>query len=280
MYCSVTFASATENDFIHPCYSTRKADMDSRNQINAHCRSDIGLQRKRNEDICSICPEFQYFLVADGIGGAVAGDLASSFFLKVVSETLSIPGKITLEDCGERLKACFKNANKTIQQHVAANPSCKGMGCTAELLIICGDEFILGHVGDSRTYSFYHNRLKQLTEDHTLVQARLNQGLISAQQAKNSAFNNVLLRAVGVESEVKIDILQGKIVPGTVFILCTDGLYNMVQEAEILPVLQYNAPLDLKTEMLINMANNAGGKDNITVALVEISISKEISTVT
>jgi protein phosphatase len=106
--------------------------------------------------------------------------------------------------------------------------------------------------------------------DHTLVQQQLKLGIISEQQAKTSAFNNVLLRAVGVEPQVKFDLLRGKIAPETLFVLCTDGLYNMVPEPEIVSVLQYNAPLALKTEMLINMANNAGGTDNITVVLVDV----------
>jgi protein phosphatase len=259
------------SSFIRHSHSTQKRKkMDSRNQIAAHCRSDIGLRRKRNEDICAVCTKFQYFLVADGIGGSLAGDIASSLFLDVVSETLTTPGKNTLEESSERIKTCFLDANKRIQQHVCENPTHKGMGCTAELLIICGDEYILGHIGDSRTYSFCNNRLEQLTVDHTLVQQQLKLGIISEQQAKTSAFNNVLLRAVGVEPQVKFDLLRGKIAPETLFVLCTDGLYNMVPEPEIVSVLQYNAPLALKTEMLINMANNAGGTDNITVVLVDV----------
>jgi protein phosphatase len=196
--------------------------------------------------------------------------MASSLFLDVASETLMVPGKITLEESSERIKICFLNANNRIQQHVSANPAHKGMGCTAELLIICGDEYILGHIGDSRTYSFCNNRLEQLTEDHTLVREQLKLGIISEQQAKTSAYNNVLLRAVGVEPQVKFDLHRGKIAPETLFFLCTDGLYNMVPEHEILSVLQYNAPLALKTEMLVNMANNAGGTDNITVVIVDV----------
>jgi protein phosphatase len=245
--------------------------MDSIYKIAAHCRSDIGLRRKRNEDICAVCTKFQYFLVADGIGGALAGDIASSLFLDAVSETLTFTGKITPEESCEKIKTCFQNANKRIQQHVSENPAHKGMGCTAELLIICDDEFILGHIGDSRTYSFCNNILERLTEDHTLIREQLNLGIISEQQAKMSAFNNILLRAVGVEPQVEFDIHRGKIAPGTLFVLCTDGLYNMVPEHEMLPVLKYHAPLALKTEMLIGMANNAGGADNITVTLVEVA---------
>ncbi len=165
--------------------------MDSITQIAAHCQSDIGLQRKRNEDICSVCTEFQYFLVADGIGGSLGGDMAVSFFLNTVSETLTNSGKITPEESIARIETCFINANKRIQEYVSENHAYKGMGCTAELLIICGDEFILGHVGDSRTYSFHNNKIEQLTKDHTLVQEQLNQGTITEQQAKTSTFSNV-----------------------------------------------------------------------------------------
>lgn len=196
--------------------------------------------------------------------------MAGSFFLNAVSETLTNSGKITPEESIAKIETCFINANKRIQEYVSENPAHKGMGCTAELLIICGDEFTLGHVGDSRTYSFHNNMIEQLTEDHTLIQEQLNQGAITEQQAKTSTFSNVLLRAVGTEPQMKFDIHRGKIAPGTLFILCTDGLHNMVTTQEMLPVLQYNASLALKTEMLISMANNAGGKDNVTVALVEV----------
>lgn len=250
--------------------------MDAINQIVAHCQSDVGLRRKRNEDICSVCPQFQYFFVADGIGGALGGDMAGSIFLDVVSETLINSCEITPEENIARVGTCFTTANKRIHDYVSENPAYKGMGCTAELLIICGEEFILGHIGDSRTYSFHNNNLKQLTEDHTLVQEQLKQGAMTKHQAKTSSLSNVLSRAVGVDPQVQFDIHRGKIVPGTLFVLCTDGLHSMVPPQEIPPVLQYDAPLALKTEMLISMANNAGGRDNITVALIEVADKQSI----
>jgi len=257
--------------------SHRKKEMDAINQIVAHCQSDVGLRRKRNEDICSVCPQFQYFFVADGIGGALGGDMAGSIFLDVVSETLINSCEVTPEENIARIGTCFTTANKRIHDYVSDNPAYQGMGCTAELLIICGEEFILGHIGDSRTYSFHNNKLKQLTEDHTLVQEQLKQGAMTKQQAKTSSLGNVLSRAVGVGPQVQFDIHRGKIVPGTLFVLCTDGLHGMVPPQEIPPVLQYDAPLALKTEMLISMANNAGGRDNITVALIEVAEKQSIT---
>jgi protein phosphatase len=145
------------------------------------------------------------------------------------------------------------------------------MGCTAELLVTCGDSYILGHIGDSRTYIFAEGKLELLTTDHSLVQEQLQLGVISKEQAKNSRLRNVLSRAVGIDTHISADIHSGPLAPSTVFLLCSDGLYNMVPTEKIIPVLQYDSPLSLKTEMLVNMANDAGGKDNISVCLVEIS---------
>jgi len=244
--------------------------MNSTTRLAAYCQSDTGLRRSRNEDVCSVSIEHRYFMVADGIGGAAAGDIASDLFLQTVSQTFKRKTKMTLAEGKEQVKSCFTLSNTRILEHIALNPSHSGMGCTAELLVICGDMFILGHVGDSRTYCYLDKKIEQLTVDHSLVQEQLSQGLISKTEAEKSTFKNVLLRAVGVDAGVEVDIFCGKIVPGSIFLLCTDGLHNMVNIENIEPVLAYEAPLSLKTEMLVNMANDAGGSDNISVALVEI----------
>lgn len=239
-------------------------------RLAAYCQTETGLRRTRNEDVCSVSVEHQYFMVADGIGGAAAGDIASGIFLQMVSQTFMENGGMSLAQSKEQVKACFSLANTKIHEHIALNPSHSGMGCTAELLIICGDWFVLGHVGDSRTYCCRDGKMEQLTVDHSFVQEQLDQGLISKTEADKSKFKNILLRAVGVDAVVEVDIICGKTAPGAIFLLCTDGLHGMVNVENIKPVLTYEAPLSLKTEMLVNMANDAGGRDNISVALVEI----------
>ena len=142
-----------------------------------------------------------------------------------------------------------------------------GMGCTAETLTFCRDRFVLGHVGDSRTYLFRDGILTQLTKDHSLVQSHIDQGLLSRQEARKSRFLNILLRVVGNSEKMAVDLSCGDLRPGDTFLLCSDGLHGMVEDNALQPVLAYDAPLDLKAEMLVNMANDAGGRDNVTVVL-------------
>lgn len=132
---------------------------------------------------------------------------------------------------------------------------------------------ILGHVGDSRSYVFRDGILSQLTQDHSLVQEQLNQGFITPAQAEKSRFRNVLLRAVGVDAQLKVDITSGRIYPGDIFLLCTDGLHGLLSNDAIVAILAHHIPLSLRADMLINMANNAGGNDNISVTLAEIIAS-------
>lgn len=238
--------------------------------VAAACKTDQGLKRPHNEDICAVNIENNYFMVADGMGGSAGGDVASALFLKTVSECYNGQSQLSLDESKSLITSCFHTANSTILSHVEANPSHSGMGCTAELLTLWQDMFLLGHVGDSRTYWFDDGDLKLLTKDHSLVQDQVDKGVMTESQANQSKLKNVLLRAVGVKSQLDVELTFGKVIPGNIFLLCTDGLYNMISKDQIVPVLAYEAPLEFKAEMLVNMANEAGGRDNISVTLVEI----------
>ncbi len=145
------------------------------------------------------------------------------------------------------------------------------MGCTAELLVFLKNRFVVGHMGDSRTYQFRNNQLKQLTKDHSLVQEQLDQGVISAPQAAVHSMRNIILRAVGVDADIQLDIIRGNIQPGDQYLLCSDGLTDLVSSKAIAGVLAIGASLQQKTEALVNMALSAGGTDNITVVLSMVS---------
>ena len=239
-------------------------------QLAACCKTDPGLLRSHNEDVCLANVEQRYFMVADGMGGSAGGEVASALFQKVASEVFSIDNHLSFEESLARVKGCFTLANTKILDQATDNPVLAGMGCTAELLTFHGNMFVLGHVGDSRTYRFYDNTLEQITKDHSFVQQQLDRGDISKSQAEKSRFKNILLQAVGTTSRLTVDVTSGQVLPATLFLLCTDGLHSMIAENEIEPVLNFDAPLDLKAEMLVNMANDAGGKDNISVTLVEV----------
>ncbi|WP_319525591.1 Stp1/IreP family PP2C-type Ser/Thr phosphatase [uncultured Desulfosarcina sp.] len=236
-----------------------------------HGATDMGNVRSNNEDVFYISEDCHYCLVADGMGGAAAGEVASRIFAETAKAVFAGHDGASEENTIARVQTTFKLANDKILKHVERNPNDKGMGCTAELLAFANDTFIVGHVGDSRTYRMRNNALKQLTKDHSLVQEQLDQGLITPEEARHHAMRNVILRAVGVNDTVALDILKGRQRPGDLFLLCSDGLTDMVPESDILSVLTGEKALDEKSEALIRLAKQAGGKDNVTVALSAIN---------
>lgn len=238
--------------------------------ILACSRTDQGLRRPRNEDVCMADEERRFFMVADGMGGRAGGDVASRLFLEAVLEIFSRREELLPTAAEAKIEAAFLLANKKILAHVAHNPHHSGMGCTAELLVFSQNHYSIGHVGDSRTSLFRGGNLIQLTHDHSLVQEQLEMGTISREQAEKSLFRNVLLRAVGVDTTLTIDSINGLFSAGDIFLLYTDGLHSMLRKSEIESVLAFHAPLAEKAEMLIKLANEAGGFDNISVTLAEI----------
>ncbi len=169
----------------------------------------------------------------------------------------------------QSVQQTFLTANDRILDYAEQNPDCKGMGCTAELLAFTNSRFILGHIGDSRTYRLRNGELKQLTTDHSLVQEQLDQGLITQEEASHHSFKNIILRAVGIKKNPALDILRGKILPGDLFLLCSDGLTDMVEDHVITAHLIEGASIKESVNHLISEANTNGGKDNISVVMAE-----------
>lgn len=238
--------------------------------IRYYGKSDVGLIRAHNEDAFNIDAELGYCLVADGLGGAAAGDLASHIFsetTKSVFQHLKIRSE---KEIIERVQNVFRLANENIIDHTRKNPSHRGMGCTAELMAFSDDRFVLGHVGDSRTYRLRKGILKQLTQDHSLVQDRVNKGVLSKEDARKHPLRNIVLQAVGVNRQIALDLVRGKMHPEDQFLLCSDGLTDMVEDTLIQTTLSTNMTLEQKSDHLLEMALTAGGIDNITVVLVKI----------
>ncbi len=233
-------------------------------------KSDVGLKRTRNEDTFVVSPEFGFCLAADGMGGAAAGELASRIFAETTTTIFSGSNGRSEKETLALVKKSFVVANQRILDHTEQNIEHKGMGCTAELVAFANRGYVLGHIGDSRTYRLREGRLQQLTRDHSFVQDQINQGLITPKQAKQHHLRNVILRAVGVTENLAPDLLKGKTLPGDLFLLCSDGLTDMVDDALIQKVLSSASPLLQKVNELIEAANSAGGSDNVTVVLSEI----------
>ncbi|GBC60100.1 serine/threonine protein phosphatase [Desulfonema ishimotonii] len=233
-------------------------------------RTDVGLKRSNNEDIFIVRPELNFCLVADGMGGAAAGELASRFFAETALGIFSKAKKNGETELPGLVQKAFTLANKRILSHVKTDRSHEGMGCTAELLAFFSGGFVLGHMGDSRTYRFRNGKLKQLTHDHSLVQNMVDQGLISSEEARTHSHRNVILRAVGIEKNISLDLVKGKTLPGDLFLLCSDGLTDMVDDTLIREVLSSDISLPQKVEGFIDLAKLAGGFDNITVVLSQV----------
>ncbi|MGB9699838.1 MAG: Stp1/IreP family PP2C-type Ser/Thr phosphatase [Thermodesulfobacteriota bacterium] len=240
-------------------------------RINSYGRSDVGLKRSNNEDAFIIKPEFALWALADGMGGAAAGEIASQIFVETALSIFAANRGTSAEEIIKLIQKTFLEANTKILKHVQEQPAHKGMGCTAELLTFCGQNFLLGHVGDSRTYLLRQGKLKQLTKDHSLVQEQIDQGLLRPEEAKRHNLRHVIIRAVGVEDDLPVDLIKGKVFPDDMFIICSDGLSDLVEDKLIQDTLS-NSLIDLeqKGEKLISLAKAAGGHDNITVILCQV----------
>ncbi len=239
-------------------------------QIAFYGKTDVGLKRKKNEDAFVVSPDRLFCLVADGMGGASAGELASDIFAKAALDVFSERTDSVEEETVRLVQKAFTFANDRILDHVKKVPEHQGMGCTAELVVFTESGFVIGHVGDSRVYRFRKGNLEQLTTDHSLVQEQVNQGLITPEEARKHSMRNIILRAVGIKKELPLDLMKGRALSGDLFLLCSDGLTDLVDDEIISEIFSKEGSLPEKTDQLIELAKEAGGKDNITVALAEV----------
>lgn len=218
--------------------------------------TNVGSVRKNNED--SLLVGENLFLVADGMGGHAAGEIASSLLVSTVKDFLN--GKNDIDEVV--LKDSIILSNKIILNKVKENPNYFGMGTTATMAYINDDKLYYAHVGDSRLYLFRNNSLSQITEDHTYVASLLKKGEITAEEALNHPKKNFILRAVGVEENIEVDTGQFKIFAGDKLFLTTDGLVNCISNDVLMQILSENDidPVDT----MIKYALNSIAKDNIT----------------
>lgn len=243
---------------------------ESEAQILAYGITDPGLVRPNNEDALLVWPERRVFAVADGMGGQAAGELASQFFIQTVKRVFRDFFSSNLEEVTEAVKKAFLEANREILDHVRENPAREGMGCTAELLAFADMEFCLGHIGDSRTYLFRAGRLHRLTRDHSLVQEQLEAGILTEEEARRHPMRNVILRALGVKEDLALDLIRGRVQRGDLFLLCSDGLTDMIPEELVSECLGRSFNLKEIGLSLVEEAKRAGGRDNITVVLAKM----------
>lgn len=230
-----------------------------------------GKKRAHNEDTYFIKADHGVLAIADGMGGAAAGELASRLFRDCVAQVFQHSMSQSAQMSREWVIKAFTRANHMIREHARHNPEHAGMGCTAELMSFYPGGYVLGHIGDSRSYRYRKTTLSQLSRDHSLVQDQIDRGIISTDQAASHSMRHVILRAVGMDDSISVDLIQGAVAPGDIYLLCSDGLSDMISSNRIQDILDQKSSLDQAGRELINMALEAGGLDNTTVVLASIS---------
>ena len=235
--------------------------------------TDPGLARDNNEDAVAFDPLTGLCILADGMGGYNAGEIASgmatAFIKSEMSRWLSQAGRnANSREVKRAMEICVQNANHSIFNAANSNPQYTGMGTTLVVGVFQADRLLLGHIGDSRCYRLRGDAFKQITKDHSLLQEQIDAGLITPEQALTSANKNLVTRALGVEDAVLLDVTEHRVEPHDVYVMCSDGLSDMVRDTPMAHIMLGHATLEQKSRQLISAANANGGRDNISVVLV------------
>ncbi len=237
-------------------------------------RTDPGLARENNEDSVTFDESTRLAVLADGMGGYNAGEIASgmatAFIKSELGRWLSQAGRhANAKEVRRAMEICVDNANRSIFNAANSNPQYSGMGTTLVMGVFQDSRLMLGHIGDSRCYRLRDGVLAQITKDHSLLQEQMDAGLITAEQAATSTNKNLVTRALGVEDAVLLEVNEHRVEPGDLYLMCSDGLSDMVDDNGIAELLRLEILLDLKAGQLVEVANTNGGRDNISVLLAQ-----------
>jgi protein phosphatase len=236
-------------------------------------RSDVGMIRSGNEDSfeTSVNADRGVFVVADGMGGHAAGEVASLMAVQaVITELGDLKAIDDAGKAGTKLADSLRTANRNIHERMLAESDKQGMGTTASVLVIDQKRYLIGQVGDSRVYLLRDGALQQVTKDHSYVQEQVDAGFLTPEQAKYHPYSNVITRCVGASETVEPDIYRGDIKAGDIFLVASDGLTGMVDDRRIHALLMSRAEPERKVHSLISEANGRGGLDNITAIVVHV----------
>lgn len=235
-------------------------------------RTDPGLARENNEDSVAVDEPTRLGILADGMGGYNAGEVASgmatTFIKSELGRWLAQAGRhANSREVRRAMEICVDNANRSIFNAANSNPQYSGMGTTLVVGVFQDGRLMLGHIGDSRCYRLRNNQLEQITKDHSLLQEQMDAGLITPEQAATSTNKNLVTRALGVEDAVLLEVNEYKVEPGDLYLMCSDGLSDMLDDEAIAQIVAGEASLEQKSVQLIDAANANGGRDNISVLL-------------
>src|SRR5688500_4886942 len=241
--------------------------------------TDVGRKRNHNEDSYLIDDELQLYVVADGMGGHAGGGTASRIAVETIDKELrkvrdgkdnpfANATQLQESPLPEVIRAAVERACLSIFHAAQEDPRLAGMGTTVISLLVRDDHAFFAHVGDSRAYLIRGDLIQQISEDHSLVNEQIKAGMITPEEAKHSRYKNIITRSVGFEEEVQVDVMGLVSEPGDVFVLCSDGLANMLEDRELLELVRATSFGDLPKK-LVDVANERGGDDNITVIVVQ-----------
>jgi len=250
-------------------------DADPTMTLEFFSATDTGRARNNNEDSVAVDEASQLVVLADGMGGYNAGEVASGMATTFIKTELGrwlaeASDNASDTDVRRAMDICVDNANRAIFNAANSNPQYAGMGTTLVVGVFREGRLLMGHVGDSRGYRLRGGRLAQITHDHSLLQEQIDSGLITAEQAAFSANKNLVTRAVGVEDTVLLETHLHDVLPGDLYLLCSDGLSDMLDDESIAQLLQTSDVLSEVGAALVDAANDAGGKDNISVVLARV----------
>jgi serine/threonine protein phosphatase PrpC len=236
--------------------------------------TDPGLARENNEDSVAVDEPTRLGILADGMGGYNAGEIASgmatTFIKSELGRWLAQAGRhANAREVRRAMEICVDNANRSIFNAANSNPQYSGMGTTLVLGVFQDGRLMIGHIGDSRCYRLRGDELTQITKDHSLLQEQMDAGLITPEQAATSSNKNLVTRALGVEDAVLLEVNEHKVEPGDLFLMCSDGLSDMVDDQGIATILGNEGPLEQRAAQLIDAANANGGRDNISILMVQ-----------
>lgn len=244
--------------------------------------SDTGRVREHNEDAIGSDPDIGLMVLADGMGGYNAGEVASGIAIQIVTELATEGAHREKRDEVDAhsgmmrqsiiLRDAVYRANKIIFQTAQSQTHCEGMGTTIVACMFYDNKVSIAHVGDSRAYRLRDGKFEQLTLDHSLLQELVDRGFYSAEEAQRSTNKNYVTRALGVEPTVEVEVNEHEVLPGDIYLLCSDGLPDMVEDEDIhLTITTFNASLDVVGKQLIELANDHGGRDNVSVMLAQVN---------
>ena len=233
-------------------------------------RTDVGIIRSGNEDNFLMVPDKGVFIVADGMGGHAAGEVASEMAVRVIAREVGSLQGLNDEQVAERMRLSIRAANGAIFERTLTEHDKRGMGTTVTALTLFANRFLIGQVGDSRAYLLRDGKLAQVTKDHSYVQEQVDAGYLTPEQARTHPYSNVITRCVGANADVMPDVYVGSVRERDLFLLASDGLTGMLEDPQLAEIMKNGLQPQEQVDTLIEEANRHGGLDNITAIMVRI----------